>query len=118
MFYFQLPNKPLGTHGRNTYFKEFSLVLSPSESKTYRLGEFYIVRNSDECIVSIAELQLIWINEKDDKPYTSAKLYFNPREVRDFLKREAENYGEVKNFDFPNLKNYPLVNLFGEIKKF
>jgi len=76
----QLPDRALGQHGMNTYYKEFTVIISETDVKTYELGHFYSVRKSkDNDEVVIAEFQLIWHSSKDNKSYASAKLYFNPQ---------------------------------------
>ncbi|XP_031563672.1 uncharacterized protein LOC116299183 [Actinia tenebrosa] len=66
-----------GRHGSYTFYKGFK-INSRGKEKSYCLGEFYFVRNSEDRPICIAELQLIWHDASIDSKLASARLYFKP----------------------------------------
>ncbi len=81
-----------GQHGTYTFFKAVKLA-----KRILALGDFFFVKMwTDQEIVSIGELQLLWEdavhNNGPSSPLASLKLYFLPENTPD---GRHEEHGEV-----------------------
>ena len=78
-----------GQHGTYTFFKAVKFA-----KRVLALGDFFFVKMwTDQGIVSIGELQLLWEdNNGPSSPLASLKLYFLPENTPD---GRHEEHGEV-----------------------
>jgi len=98
-----------GQHGTYTFYKAVKLSTQSFHRRVLALGDFFFVKMwTDQEIVSIGELQLLWEDEKfpvhnnghnhhhqpssSSSPLASLKLYFLPENTPD---GRHEEHGEV-----------------------
>lgn len=100
---FEWVGAPCGQHGTYTFYKavKFSTTI---HRRVLALGDFFFVKMwTDQEIVSIGELQLLWEDDKfavhnnghhqpSSSPLASLKLYFLPENTPD---GRHEEHGEV-----------------------
>jgi len=89
-----------GQHGPYTFYKAAKVVNQQKlSSRILALGDFFLVKLwTDQEIIAIGELQLLWTDcyQSPDSPLASLKLYFLPENTPD---GRHEEHGEV-NFKF------------------
>lgn len=87
---FQLLGGACFSHGPYTFYKAVRL----GHSRVLRLGSFFLTKLwSDTDLVSIGELQLLWIdNRGPNTPLASLRLYFLPENTPD---GRRDTHGEV-----------------------
>lgn len=110
---FELVGAPCGQHGPYTFYKAVKLfsttTIQQQQRRVLALGDFFFVKMwTDQEIVSIGELQLLWEDDKfglhnnghhhhqpsssSSSPLASLKLYFLPENTPD---GRHEEHGEV-----------------------
>ena len=83
---------PCGQHGTYTFYKAVKIS---THRRILALGDFFFVKMwTDQEIVSIGELQLLWEDQtsSSSSPLASLKLYFLPENTPD---GRHEEHGEV-----------------------
>ncbi|XP_063222374.1 AT-rich interactive domain-containing protein 5B-like [Bacillus rossius redtenbacheri] len=74
----QLIGAPCGHHGQYTFYKAFKYHKN-GKLKILALSDFFFVKLwSDSDLISIGELQLLWIDKNSDQVLASLRLYFLP----------------------------------------
>lgn len=87
---FQLLGGACLSHGPYTFYK----AVRVGPSRVLRLGSFFLTKLwSDADLVSIGELQLVWIDSRGpNTPLASLRLYFLPENTPD---GRRDTHGEV-----------------------
>lgn len=96
---FQLLGGACFSHGPYTFYKAVRI----DNGRVLRLGSFFLTKLwSDADLVSIGELQLLWMDSRGpNQPLASLRLYFLPENTPD---GRRDTHGEV-NF-FLNIQKY------------
>lgn len=87
-----------GQHGPYTFYKAAKVAVNHRSTRILALGDFFLVKLwTDQEIIAIGELQLLWTDcyQSPDSPLASLKLYFLPENTPD---GRHEEHGEVKYF--------------------
>lgn len=88
-----------GQHGPYTFYKAAKVAVHHrSSTRILALGDFFLVKLwTDQEIIAIGELQLLWTDcyQSPDSPLASLKLYFLPENTPD---GRHEEHGEVGTF--------------------
>jgi len=87
---FQLLGGACFSHGPYTFYKAVRI----GNSRVLRLGSFFLTKLwSDADLVSIGELQLLWMDSRGpNQPLASLRLYFLPENTPD---GRRDTHGEV-----------------------
>lgn len=87
---FQLLGGACFSHGPYTFYKAIRI----SNGRVLRLGSFFLTKLwSDADLVSIGELQLLWMDSRGpNQPLASLRLYFLPENTPD---GRRDTHGEV-----------------------
>lgn len=88
---FQLLGGACFSHGPYTFYKAVRI----SNGRVLRLGSFFLTKLwSDADLVSIGELQLLWMDSRGpNQPLASLRLYFLPENTPD---GRRDTHGEVR----------------------
>lgn len=88
---FQLLGGACFSHGPYTFFKAVRI----ENGRVLRLGSFFLTKLwSDADLVSIGELQLLWLDSRGpNTPLASLRLYFLPENTPD---GRRDTHGEVR----------------------
>lgn len=92
-FRFQWLGPPCCLRGSFAFYK--SVSCKPEDggpAKVWRLGEFYYVRCGPQEPVCIAEITLLWEDQRQRHPLASSRLYYLPE---DTPKGRTKEHGEV-----------------------
>lgn len=105
---FQLLGGACFSHGPYTFYKAVRI----GNGRVLRLGSFFLTKLwSDADLVSIGELQLLWMDSRGpNQPLASLRLYFLPENTPD---GRRDTHGEVSGF-FAFLSPSPLFLLLLE----
>lgn len=97
---FQLLGGACFSHGPYTFYKAVRI----GNGRVLRLGSFFLTKLwSDADLVSIGELQLLWMDSRGpNQPLASLRLYFLPENTPD---GRRDTHGEVSGF----LLSYSLL---------
>jgi len=88
----QLIGAPCGTHGQYTFYKAFKYCKSGRQN-ILALNEFVFIKLwSDSDIVSIGELQQLWVDKTSDQTLASLRLYILPENTPE---GRTDVHGEV-----------------------
>lgn len=90
---FQLLGGACFSHGPYTFYKAVRI----GNGRVLRLGSFFLTKLwSDADLVSIGELQLLWMDSRGpNQPLASLRLYFLPENTPD---GRRDTHGEVSGF--------------------
>lgn len=99
--FFQLLGGACFSHGPYTFYKAVRI----GNGRVLRLGSFFLTKLwSDADLVSIGELQLLWMDSRGpNQPLASLRLYFLPENTPD---GRRDTHGEVS---FSLCFQYPKV---------
>ncbi|KAE8738782.1 hypothetical protein FOCC_FOCC015723 [Frankliniella occidentalis] len=76
--YIELVGAPCGTHGPYTFYKAFKYNKSGKQN-ILALNEFVFIKLwSDSDLVSIGELQQLWVDKNSEQTLASLRLYILP----------------------------------------
>lgn len=94
-FLLQLLGGACFSHGPYTFYK----AVRVGNGRVLRLGSFFLTKLwSDADLVSIGELQLLWMDSRGpNQPLASLRLYFLPENTPD---GRRDTHGEVSPFNF------------------
>lgn len=105
--YFQLLGSACFSHGPYTFYKAVRI----GNGRVLRLGSFFLTKLwSDADLVSIGELQLLWMDSRGpNQPLASLRLYFLPENTPD---GRRDTHGEVSLFkDIENTQSRALTKI-------
>lgn len=89
---FQLVGAPCGTHGPYTFYKAFKYNKSGKQN-ILALNEFVFIKLwSDSDLVSIGELQQLWVDKNSEQTLASLRLYILPENTPE---GRTDIHGEV-----------------------
>ncbi|XP_067000975.2 AT-rich interactive domain-containing protein 5B-like isoform X1 [Anabrus simplex] len=88
----ELIGAPCGHHGPYTFYKAFKYRKN-GKHKILALSDFFFVKLwSDSDLMSIGELQLLWIDKNSEQVLASLRLYFLPENTPE---GRSDDHGEV-----------------------
>jgi len=97
------------SHGPYTFYKAVRI----SSGRVLRLGSFFLTKLwSDADLVSIGELQLLWMDSRGpNQPLASLRLYFLPENTPDGRRdTHGENLSRLTNKNYPNVQLIRATN--------
>ncbi|XP_047002305.1 AT-rich interactive domain-containing protein 5B-like [Schistocerca americana] len=88
----QLIGAPCGHHGPYTFYKAFKYNKN-GKCRILALSDFFFVKLwSDSDLMSIGELQLLWMDKNSEQVLASLRLYFLPENTPE---GRSDDHGEV-----------------------
>lgn len=107
---FQLLGGACFSHGPYTFYKAVRI----GNGRVLRLGSFFLTKLwSDADLVSIGELQLLWMDSRGpNQPLASLRLYFLPENTPD---GRRDTHGEVSGFLLSYSLPLPLSSYFSRM---